>query len=106
MSERAADAGDWHTAVVERMRAIARELEERSVLEPRRGRTASELSNDAGLRLPLAATQLRAAAETFNTIAYGGGAAAATDVDVLVSADQVIRRSASGSARRGVLASS
>jgi Domain of unknown function (DUF4129) len=104
LSERAADAADWHTAVVERMRAIARELEERGVLEPRRGRTASELTSEAGQRLPDAAVELRSAAATFNAIAYGGRTAAAADLEVLATADRAIRRSAS--ARRPVLASS
>jgi hypothetical protein len=93
-SEQAVLAGDWHTAVIERMRAVARELEQRSVVQPRAGRTATELTGEAGLRLPLAAEQLRAAARTFNDIAYGGIEATRTDLDVVVAADEAVRHSA------------
>jgi hypothetical protein len=97
LAERAADQGDWHTAVVERMRAIARELEERSVLEPRAGRTATELTREAGRVLPVAAATLGTAAETFNGVAYGGVAATAAHVDMMVAADDTVRRSGQSS---------
>jgi hypothetical protein len=89
----AATRNDWHTAVLEGMRAIARELEERSVLEPRAGRTATELARDAGRLLPAAAGRLDAAANTFNEIVYGGGVARSTDADIMVSADDAVRQS-------------
>jgi Domain of unknown function (DUF4129) len=92
-SERAADAADWHTAVVERMRAIARELEERSVVEPRAGRTATELAREAGAVLPVAASGLRAAADVFNDVAYGGLEAGRAHLEVLLAADKTIRQS-------------
>jgi Domain of unknown function (DUF4129) len=93
-SERAAAAGDLHTAVVERMRAIARELEERSVLEPRAGRTATELTREAGLVLPVASSPLGSAAAVFNNIAYGEGEATTADLAVMITADDAIRPSA------------
>jgi len=61
LAEQAADRADWHTAVIERMRAIARELEERSVLDARAGRTATELAREAGRMLPNAVGALGAA---------------------------------------------
>jgi hypothetical protein len=93
LAEAAADRGDWHTAVVERMRAIARELEERSVLDPRAGRTATELAREAGVTLPIAATDLAKAAEVFNDIAYGGGEAGPAQFELMIAADDGVRRS-------------
>lgn len=90
----AADRQDWHTAVIEQMRAIARELEERGVLEPRAGRTATELSRDAAAVLPAAAHALVSAAATFNHVAYGGGTATAGDVTPMARADDEVRRAA------------
>ena len=101
LSTRAAAAADWHTATLEAMRAIARELEERSVLEPRAGRTATELARDAGRLLPAAEGRLNTAASTFNEIAYGGGVARSADLEVMLAADDAVRQSA----RSKVLAS-
>jgi Domain of unknown function (DUF4129) len=94
LAAKAAAAGDWRTAVVEGMRAIARELEERSVLEPRAGRTATELARDGGRLLPAASGRLNAAANTFNEVVYGGGVARSADAEIMVSADDAIRQSA------------
>jgi hypothetical protein len=93
LSEHAADRADYHTAVIERMRAIARELEERSVLDARAGRTATELAREAGRVLPNAGGALGSAADVFNAIAYGEGAADASDVEVMVIADDLVRQS-------------
>jgi hypothetical protein len=94
LAEHAAAGADWRAAVIEWMRAIARELEERGVLEPRLGRTATELAREAGRLLPEAVRDLAAAADTFNTIAYGDTAGSASDVEVMVAADQLVRRAA------------
>jgi hypothetical protein len=91
-AERAAATGDWRTAVIERTRALARELEERGVVESRPGRTATELARDAGRALPDAAPALTAASEVFNAIAYGDAAATPDDLDLVVAADQAVRR--------------
>jgi hypothetical protein len=87
----AAEQGDWTTAVVERMRAVARELEERGVLDQRAGRTATELTTEAGRALPESAAVLGAAAETFNTVVYGGTAATADLAAVMATADDAVR---------------
>jgi Domain of unknown function (DUF4129) len=94
LAEQAAAGGDWHTAVVERMRAIARELEERSVLEPRPGRTATELARETAPLLPSAAAGLGRSAEEFNSVAYGGAEANAEQLNVLVATDETVRASA------------
>ncbi|MCX5378056.1 DUF4129 domain-containing protein [Streptomyces sp. NBC_00091] len=67
-----AAAGRWNEAVQERMRAIVRSLEERTLLDPRPGRTADEAAAEAALSLPGHAGDLRAAARTFDDVTYGG----------------------------------
>jgi hypothetical protein len=67
-----AAAGRYDDAVRERMRAIVRSLEERTILEPRRGRTAGDAAREGGRVLPTAAGALREAARTFDETVYGG----------------------------------
>jgi hypothetical protein len=76
-AERHAAAGEWAEAVRERLRAVVRSLEERTVLDERPGRTADEAAAEAGLALPSCATDLRAAARLFDDIWYGGRPAGA-----------------------------
>lgn len=92
LAEQAAENDDWHTAVIEGMRAIARELEERDVLQPRAGRTATELANEAAGFFADATAELRAAADTFNHIAYGEGTATPADLEVMIAADDIVCR--------------
>ena len=68
---RLADAGDYAGATVERVRAIARELDDRAVLTPRAGRTANEMADEAAAALPAEAGALRSAALLFDDICYG-----------------------------------
>jgi hypothetical protein len=70
-ADRHADAGEWDLAVVERFRAIARELEERAVLSPQPGRTALEVAREGGRAVPDQAAQLVAAARYFDDVSYG-----------------------------------
>ncbi|MFC0862769.1 DUF4129 domain-containing protein [Sphaerimonospora cavernae] len=63
--------GNWRAAVQERLRAIARDLEERAIVSPLPGRTAMELAETAGTALPSHAAALRQAARVFDDIAYG-----------------------------------
>ncbi len=70
-ADRAAAAGDWRTAVLERFRAVVRELEERGVVPEQPGRTAGETADAAGTRLPALAAELRAAARLFGDVRYG-----------------------------------
>jgi hypothetical protein len=71
-AEAHATAGEWAEAVRERLRAVVRSLEERSLLEPRPGRTADEAATEAGRVLPDCAAGLREAARLFDDIWYGG----------------------------------
>ncbi len=66
-----ADAGDYTGAIVECVRAIAAEVDERGILPPRLGRTADELALEAGLELPALAADLRTATTLFNDVRYG-----------------------------------
>ncbi|MEU1087779.1 DUF4129 domain-containing protein [Streptomyces sp. NPDC005576] len=71
-AEKHAAALRWTEAVQERTRAIVRSLEERALLAPRPGHTADEAAAEAGRRLPDHAARLRAAAQTFDALTYGG----------------------------------
>lgn len=71
-AEHHASQGRWNEAVQERMRAIVRGLEERTLLDPRPGRTADEAATEAGRALPQHTARLRAAARTFDDVQYGG----------------------------------
>lgn len=51
-AEAHAAAGRWTEAVQERMRAVVRSLEERTLLDPRPGRTADEAAAEASVSLP------------------------------------------------------
>jgi len=70
-AEQYAAAGNWSAAIRHRLRAVARQLEESSVLDPIPGRTATELARDAGRAIPNLATELNRAAEAFNDVTYG-----------------------------------
>jgi hypothetical protein len=87
----AAASGDWNLAVVEGMRAVARQLEETGLLDARPGRTADELARDAARRLPSAAGSLASAATTFDAVAYGGRPATSDSYDVVRRADDAVR---------------
>lgn len=78
-ADEAAARGDWQTAVRERFRGIVRRLEERGVIDASAGRTAEELSQEAGAWLPELAGDLMAAAFLFDRVQYGGSAATAGD---------------------------
>jgi hypothetical protein len=71
-AERHAAAGEWPEAIRERLRAIARDLEERVIVEPRPGRTADELAAEAGAALPDHAEELAAGVRIFDDVWYGG----------------------------------
>lgn len=70
-AERCAAAGDWAGAIRHRLRAVARYLEETSILTAVPGRTATELARDAGAAIPGLSGELRAAATAFNDVTYG-----------------------------------
>ncbi|GAA3117387.1 DUF4129 domain-containing protein [Planomonospora alba] len=71
-AERHAAGQRWAEAIRERLRAIARDLEERAVVEESPGRTADELAAEAGRALPGLAGELARAARLFDDVTYGG----------------------------------
>src|SRR5450755_403847 len=73
-AERLAASGDVAGAIIERVRAIAVELESRGILVPRPGRTATELAAEAAGALPGSGPALREAARLFDDVRYGGRA--------------------------------
>lgn len=86
-AEAAAAVGDWPRAVRERFRAVVRALEERTIVEPRLGRTADEAAVEGGAALPSAAPALRAAAAVFDDVVYGGRPATEQGYRAVVEAD-------------------
>jgi hypothetical protein len=67
-----AAAGDYRSAIIEQVRAIAVDLESRQVLPPRPGRTAAELGAETALAIPAEATALGQATRLFDDVRYGG----------------------------------
>jgi hypothetical protein len=88
----AAATGRWHDAVVARMRALARDLEERGLLDERPGRTADELGREVAGVLPDAAAAVRAAARTFDEVVYGDRPATEQSYATVADADDAVRR--------------
>ncbi len=72
-SRLAAD-GDYQAAIIERLRAIAVDLEAREILLPIPARTAMELAAEAGAAFPAEAASLASAARLFDDVRYGGRA--------------------------------
>lgn len=70
-AQRYAEAAQWAEAIRERLRAIARDLEERAVLAARPGRTADELAAEAGAAVPELAEELSAGVRIFDDVWYG-----------------------------------
>jgi Domain of unknown function (DUF4129) len=104
-AEESAKAGQWADAIRERLRAIARELERRGVLDPRPGRTAAELSREAGAQLPALAEDLRNAASIFDRVWYGGRTATAADEELLRRLDFRVAGSHRGFVKRDLVVS-
>jgi hypothetical protein len=90
-ADRASAAGDLRTAVLERFRAIVRELEEREVVPEQPGRTAGEAAAAAGARLPALAGELAAAARLFGGVRYGDHDATASADAALAALDAAVR---------------
>lgn len=82
--------GDRTQAVLERFRAITRDLAQRGVLEERAGRTVDEVAAEAGARLPEHSAELAVAARIFDEIVYGGRSARDEDYHRLVHLDTMI----------------
>lgn len=91
LADEAAGGERWAEAVRERMRALVRELELRGVLEPRAGRTASEIAAEAGAAVPAVADGLHRAARVFDEIWYGGRPATREAAEQVRAVDESVR---------------
>ena len=91
-AEEHAAGGRWAEAVRARLRAVIATLEERTVLDPRPGRTADVAAREAGRALPELAEALAGAARAFDDIWYGGAAAGPEDYRRLVAVDDAVGR--------------
>jgi len=95
-ADAAAAAGDYDTAVRERFRGIIRDLEERTVLDERPGRTADEVAHEVAALAPEVAEPIEFAARLFDEVCYGGRRATA-DTDARIRfADTAVRRVRAG----------
>jgi hypothetical protein len=90
-AELAAAAGDHNAAIVDGVRAIAAELDERQLLPPRPGRTADELAFEAGRELPGLAADLRAVTALFDDVLYGGREGNRAGYELVSRVDEQVR---------------
>ncbi|MFF5209356.1 DUF4129 domain-containing protein [Streptosporangium sp. NPDC000396] len=90
-AERLAAEGRWAEAIRERLRAVARDLEDRVIVDSTPGRTADELATEAGRALPGFAAELTAAAKVFDDVTYGEVPGTSDAYEVLRSLDERLR---------------
>ncbi|MFZ3454245.1 DUF4129 domain-containing protein [Arthrobacter sp. 7Tela_A1] len=92
LAEHAAAAGDWDTALAERLRAVLRSAEERVILDRRPGRTAGEAGAALSSVFPGAGTDIRWLSARFDEVKYGGAHAEATDSERAARLDAELLR--------------
>ncbi len=90
-AERAAASGDYAVAITELFRALARGLDERTLVSTFPGTTASELAARAGEVFGDAASRLSIAAASFNGVRYLGAVGTAAEWDQLVALERELR---------------
>lgn len=90
-AERHEAAGEYASAIAERMRAVSVDLEDRAILTPRAGRTATELANEAAAVLPGLSEALHGGAQVFNDVVYGDRIATAEAAAALRELDERLR---------------
>ena len=90
-AERAAASGDYTTAIAELFRALARGLDERTLVSTFPGSTASDLAGRAGRVFPDAASRLVAAAVSFDGVRYLGATGTQAEWDQLVALERELR---------------
>jgi Domain of unknown function (DUF4129) len=89
-AERAAAAGDWSLAIAERYRAIARSLDERTIVTALPGTTAHGFARAAARQFPEHAARLEAAADRFDGVRYLDRPGAADDYALVRALDDTI----------------
>lgn len=91
--ERAAAAaarGDWSAAIVEQFRALVRAAEDRAVLDPQPGRTASEVAGRLGRAFGAYGRDVEEAALTFDAVRYGGAKGGPRELAALARLDAAL----------------
>lgn len=94
-AERAANAGDWPTAIAERYRAIARALDERTIVTTLPGTTAHGFAAAAGRQFGGHANSLQRAADRFDEVRYLGRPGDAAGYTFVRELDETIDRAPS-----------
>ncbi len=90
-AERAAASGDYTAAIAELFRALARGLDERTLVSTFPGSTASDLATRAGRVFPDAASRLNDAAASFDGVRYLGATGTAAEWEQLVALERELR---------------
>ena len=90
-ARRAAASGNWNLAVEEIFRALARSLEERTVVRPLPGTTAHDLATRAAALFPAETQRLEAAARAFDSVRYLGQDAREADYESIARLDGDLR---------------
>ncbi len=93
---RLAAEGDFAAAIIECLRAVAADLEERAVLAGDAGRTADEFAAEAGRALPAHADALLSAARLFDDVCYGGRQGTREGYERLRDLDAAVRAARPG----------
>jgi hypothetical protein len=91
---RLAAAGDYGAAIIDGVRGIAAELEERGIVPPRLGRTADELAAEAAAELPPLTADLRAVTMLFDDIRYGDRPGTEAGYQLVSELDAAVRTTA------------
>jgi hypothetical protein len=99
LADRHAADGDYTSAIVERMRAVAVLIEERGVLTSQPGRTADELAGQAARAMPELAADLGPAAELFDDVMYGGRTGTEAGYEVISRLDAAVQAATGGRTR-------
>ncbi len=94
-AERAAGTGDWATAIAERYRAIARSLDERTIVTTLPGTTGHGFANAAGRQFAEHASTLQRAADRFDQVRYLGQSGDAEGYALVRELDEAIERAPS-----------
>jgi hypothetical protein len=89
-AERAATAGNWPLAIAERYRAIARSLDERTIVTALPGTTAHSFARAATRQFPDHGAQLEAAADRFDGVRYLDRPGSADDYALVRALDETI----------------
>lgn len=91
-AQRAADAGDYTTAVVELFRSLARDLAERGIVLTFPGTTARDFARRTGAVFPAAGDRLADAAVVFDGLRYLGAVGTAEQWTRMRALDAELRR--------------